>query len=288
MTDNSENITKLLFITKALEVCEYGKPFFYTSGKLGPYYINTHYLYGSKNEADEVLEIMATYKNKEEDLPLVLKEKIMQQYNANNIFKQVIDLLLNISKKFDFDFISGGERRDFFFSIPLAVLLNKPHLSIFKSGAVYLSSSSFNECSKEGEFDLKGKTSLHVADLVTEASSYFRNWIPALNKLQALIQESIAVIDRNQGGADALKNAGINLTTPVSITKEFFSSSMAEGYISKNQYLMVESFIDNPDKFIIDFLKENPNFLQEQLAAGGKSRERALRCIENGYNKSEK
>ena len=38
----------LLFETNAFRVCEENKPFWYTSGKIGPYFINADYLYGSE------------------------------------------------------------------------------------------------------------------------------------------------------------------------------------------------------------------------------------------------
>ena len=39
-------IISWLFETDAVRVCPEGHPFWYTSGKLGPFYINTQFLYG--------------------------------------------------------------------------------------------------------------------------------------------------------------------------------------------------------------------------------------------------
>ena len=39
-------IVSWLFETDAVRVCPEGQPFWYTSGKLGPFYINTQFLYG--------------------------------------------------------------------------------------------------------------------------------------------------------------------------------------------------------------------------------------------------
>ena len=41
-------IVSWLFETDAVRVCPEGQPFWYTSGKLGPFYINTQFLYGSE------------------------------------------------------------------------------------------------------------------------------------------------------------------------------------------------------------------------------------------------
>ena len=45
------NLVSYLFQTNAFKVCPDNKPFWYTSGKIGPYFINTHFLYGSEKEA---------------------------------------------------------------------------------------------------------------------------------------------------------------------------------------------------------------------------------------------
>lgn len=44
-------IISWLFETDAVRVCPEGHPFWYTSGKLGPFYINTQFLYGSEAAA---------------------------------------------------------------------------------------------------------------------------------------------------------------------------------------------------------------------------------------------
>lgn len=45
-------IVSWLFETDAVRVCPEGQPFWYTSGKLGPFYINTQFLYGSEEAAN--------------------------------------------------------------------------------------------------------------------------------------------------------------------------------------------------------------------------------------------
>ena len=51
-------IVSYLFETNALRICEENKPFWYTSGKIGPYYINTHFLYGSEQDAIDLLKFI--------------------------------------------------------------------------------------------------------------------------------------------------------------------------------------------------------------------------------------
>ena len=49
-------IISWLFETDAVRVCPEGQPFWYTSGKLGPFYINTQFLYGSEAAANALLK----------------------------------------------------------------------------------------------------------------------------------------------------------------------------------------------------------------------------------------
>jgi hypothetical protein len=61
-------------------------------------------------------------------------------------------------------------------SLIIAHFLKLPHLTIYKDLKIVVS----NETSVEEPVDLKGKKVLHIADLITEASSYDRAWIPAV------------------------------------------------------------------------------------------------------------
>ena len=46
-------IIEALFATNAIRVAPENQPFWYTSGRLGPFFINTHFLL--ENEADDQL-----------------------------------------------------------------------------------------------------------------------------------------------------------------------------------------------------------------------------------------
>ncbi len=281
--DTKHTIVDLLFKTSALQVCDKDRPFWYTSGKLGPYYINTHYLYGSPQEASDLLNFMATVENAA-DLPAALYEKIMIQLEKSEIYRQVIDLLLQSAENLEFDFISGGERRDFFFSIPLAAGLNLPHLSIMKDMSAVYSEKDFSLHMTEGSFDLKGRKALHVADLITAASSYLRAWIPVIRGKGALITDTIAVVDRNQGGGEALRQAGVDLHAAALIGPRVFSRALEAGFINQGQFDLISSFTEDPDLFMVKFFKDHPNFLQEEIALGGQNKDRALLCMEKGYH----
>ena len=63
------NLVSYLFETNALRICPDNKPFWYTSGKIGPYYINTHFLYGSEQDAVDLLKFIDSEKENKDTLP---------------------------------------------------------------------------------------------------------------------------------------------------------------------------------------------------------------------------
>ena len=283
MSNSNNPIVSWLFETDAVRVCPEGQPFWYTSGKLGPFYINTQFLYGSEAAANALLKTIETAcaGDKMAFYDTVWAD-ISAQLASCPIFSQLIDLLADAAKKMDADFISGGERRDFFFSMPVAKKLGMGHLSIFKDlSCVYTDENGVSmEAEKAG---LTGKRSIHIADLITVASSYVRAWIPAVEALGAKVAYSLAVVDRDQGGSQILADAGCPLTTLVVIKPELFETAKALGRVTDAQVALVNSFIEDPDKFMQDFLLAHPDFLANEIAKGGKSAQRAELCIASGF-----
>lgn len=276
-------IVSWLFETDAVRVCPKDRPFWYTSGKLGPFYINTHFLFGSEADAGELLALieracagdrLAFYD--------AVWPRIEAQLAKSALYAGLVDRLCDAARGMGADFISGGERRDFFFSLPVARRLGLGHLSIFKDlDSVYTAPDGASVPGAQA--GLSGKRALHVADLVTVASSYLRAWIPAVEGLGARIVRSLAVVDRDQGGKDILANAGCPLTTLVIVTGDLFRAARDMGRISDDQLALVLAFIADPDAFMRDFLLAHPDFLAGELAAGGKNAQRAKLCIESGF-----
>jgi orotate phosphoribosyltransferase len=287
--DKSEQqavIIEALFDTQAIRVSPASQPFWYTSGTLGPYYINTHFVYGSEREANQLLSQIEKAVQQPLELPGILSTSILEHVQQQPVFKAVVDQLVLAFDDLDLDFVSGGERRDFFFSIPVAARLGKPHVAILKDGQAVWSDANFQNASLCGANDLKGQTAVHVADLVTEASSYTRAWLPAIGRLGATIHQTVVVVDRNQGGREILQAAGVDLTALATIDTPLFAAAQAAGLIDASQVAQIEAFIADPHQFMVRFLTEHPGFLAEQIALGGKAAERAQRCLDQGYGQS--
>ena len=278
-------VTSYLFETKALKICPENKPFWYTSGKIGPYFINTHFIYGSEAEANELLKFIDSEKENKKELPKKIYEKTMEQYRTSKIYKTVIDEMIEKIKQNinidEIDFVSGGERRDWFFSYAIADLLGKPHITIFKDLTTVVTDSKGNNI----EANLEGKKVLHAADLITEASSYIRAWIPAIKQMGAEIKWSIAVVDRMQGGKDKLEAENIKSYEIIRVDNELFEEALSLGIINKEQLDMLVKFKSNPDGTMREFLVAHPEFLEDALKADEKTKARAKLCRDgNLYN----
>ncbi|MBQ5769323.1 MAG: orotate phosphoribosyltransferase [Clostridiales bacterium] len=280
----ADKIIEALFETKAVRVAPENQPFWYTSGRLGPFFINTHFLLENEAAAGEVLKrIEKAIADNKLTAPEEIFDMMLAYYNKGGTFKMVSDKLAEEASKLDFDYISGGERRDYFFSMMPAYLLKKPHLTIYKDMTSVYSESIDGPAVDVKDIDLKGKKALHIADLITEASSYERAWIPVVRGLGSDITDTVAVVDRHQNGREVLKGLGVELHALTGINEELFDEAKANGVINDAQKDMIMHFLENPADYMTAFLKANPGFIDAEIAKGGKNKERAELAIEKGF-----
>ena len=276
------DIMSYLFETKAIRFCEENKPFWYTSGKIGPYFINTHFVYGNEKEATKLLSFIDECLSDKITLPEKIFKKVLKQYEENEIYHNVIDAMknyitenINIS---EIDYVSGGERRDWFFSNMIAYLFDKPHISIYKDLSTVVSDSKFENTKPITNID--NKKVLHVADLITVASSYIRAWIPAIKNIGGQMCWSCVVVDRMQGGQEKLKTEGVKALSLVNVDSTLFETAYKNKIINENQLSMLKKFFENPDKTMRDFLIQHPEFLENSLNGDEKTAKRAKLLID--------
>lgn len=258
----SLDLLDALLETQALRLAPAGEVFWYTSGTVGPYYINTHYLYGSPQAAEELLHFIDAEK-RSKDFAFVLRDRVERQYAENEIYRSVIDLLVEqVSREMsdEIDAVSGGERRDWFFSLAVAMRLNKPHLLINKDLEKALLDGE--ELRREG---IEGLKTLHVADLVTEASSYFRSWIPVVSQGGGRIVYSANVVDRGQGGIEALVGQGVPAGALLRVDEALFTRLVEAERIDATQADLLNAYYRDPQAAMRAFLVENPQFLRAAL-----------------------
>ena len=274
------NLMSLLFKTNAFKVADEKNPFWYTSGKIGPYFINADYLYGSESDSKELLDFIdkELLTESKQDIPKHIFEKVLEHYKTNEIYKYVIDEMISYIgsniRISNIEYISGGERRDWYFSNIIAYLLDKPHVTIYKDLSTVVSNSVFTESKIVN--NIEGKNFLHVADLLNQSASFSRAWIPAIKNLGSSIIWSIFAVDRMQGGTETLKNDGVKVYSLLQIDENLFEEAFKLNVINKEQLEMLKEFKKDPDGSMKKFLIENPDFLKNALNSDNeKTRKRA-------------
>lgn len=264
-----KDLMSLLFETHAFKVAEANNPFWYTSGKIGPYFVNADYLYGSESDSKELLEFIDSELENEDkkDIPEHIFKKVLEHYNSNEIYKSVIDAMKQyIEEHLDIssiDYISGGERRDWFFSNLIAYLLDKPHVTIYKDLSTVISNSDFSK--SETISKLENKNFLHVADLLNQSASFTRAWIPAIENLGSTIKWALFMIDRMDGGTEVLTNCGVQVNSLLKINDDLFVHALELGIINEEQLTMLREFKKDPMGSMKQFLIDHPEFIENAL-----------------------
>ena len=283
MTNLSSELIGGLFETNAIRVCPENKPFFYTSGKIGPYYINTHFLYGSQKKAESLLKAIDEEKADKLDCSAVFHRMTLENYRQDPIYRKTIDTLVETIRGIpgaeEAEYISGGERRDWFFSFLVADFLGKPHITLFKD----MDAVVYKEGASQKIEVLKGASVLHIADLITTASSYERAWVPAIKSLGGNMIHSLVVVDRLQGGEEVLKKLDVKSHALVAISAETFEKAFKEGFVTKPQLDMVLNYMNEPEASMKSFLEGHPEFLEETLKGGGKDADRARLLLDSHF-----
>ena len=250
-----------LLDTQALRLAPPGGVFWYTSGTVGPYYINTEYLYGGSEQAQQVLAFIDEHKE-DADFPQRLQERVEQQYAGNAVYRQVVDGLVALARESGahFNGVSGGERRDWFFSLTVAERLGKPSLLIYKDGRTVVLDGQRLRTPRANDMDV-----LHVADLVTEASSYVRDWIPAVAAGGGRIAYAANVIDRGQGGLETLAKQGLAAGALMRIDDALFDRLRAMGQIDEARHALLTHYRRDPHAAMRAFLQRHPQIVRAAL-----------------------
>ena len=100
-------IIEALFATKAVRVAPENQPFWYTSGRLGPFFINTHFLLENEAAAGEAdyLQLKQwlkdAYEKKKSGGKLVstLDVSARERYNYKNISHLLYEIMTDLKEK---------------------------------------------------------------------------------------------------------------------------------------------------------------------------------------------
>lgn len=258
-TDVRNRLLQRLIETEAIRVRRDPQdlPFWYTSGRPGPFYINVENLVGpSVGDILNRITAMLTTDVDGTARSAAIWSTINSEVERDTRYQEVMTLLTDFYRTLDINIptvISGGERRDWFFSIPLARALKLPHLFLFKDGGQHLVDAD----GRPGGDMRRGTRVLHVSDIVNTSASYFRYWLPTLHRLEAVCDETLTVAVRATEGVNKLEDAGVRVLTPVHFEATVLRQAAQLGLISEFSRDEILLYFDSPKQWTRQLLHES-------------------------------
>lgn len=209
----------------------------YTSGEIGPFFVN----------GESVVKDPSVY------------------YHSIQSLKHYAAEIIGADK---FDIISGGESRDWIFSNPLSLELNKPLRIIYKDG-------------REFGADVHGKRVLHVSDLNNEGSSPRNLWVPSIRKNGGIIEHYLSYVDRLEKGVKVLQKLGIQSYSVVPLDESAWDKLLEWGQIEKNVYRTIRERMEDQDAWGIKMLKSEAGSKRlKELLEDPKSKDKANKVLD--------
>ncbi|MDD3370559.1 MAG: hypothetical protein PHE27_01910 [Alphaproteobacteria bacterium] len=269
MIYTANDLLKLILDTHAVSIWnrDKGPVFWYTANVPGPFYVNTEMVIG-KELSERMLAGITAIVEKEsgpEGRATALTKLILDAYGQSEAWQSLIATMIDCARKEfapgSYAMISGGERRDWLFSIPFAHEAGLPHLFLFKNGSTY--------CAQPFA---AGQSVLHVSDLINNAVSFFDLWEPALRKEKLSCAGNACVTVRGEAGIGRLREAGQKVANLITIDTGFFRSLEAAGLVSHGTVEEMEIFfkssqdwasaylIDKPELFDVEHCDEKKSF----------------------------
>ena len=239
MTETENNLLKLIHDTKAVSIWNHktGPVFWYAASVPGPFYVNTEFVIGPElaekllKQITSIIENKTSSKQRADDL----NKLILSAYASSPTYKKVIDAMVEKANiefpKDSYTLVSGGERRDWLFSIPYAHVTGIKHAFLFKNEEIFCADTY-----KEGE------TVLHIADLINNAASYFNLWFPILNKAKLKCIGTLCINSRGSVGVKKLLDFGLKTVALNSVDVDFFQKSKANKLIDEDTLTEVTTY----------------------------------------------
>jgi len=254
MADDSGDMIKLLLDSGALSIWNRrtGPVFWYAAGVPGPFYLNTELMIG-RELAEELLNKITSIVKETEDAEARatrLNTLIFNAYKKTPVFRQIIGALVDKARdSFEagsYDLVTGGERRDWLFSIPFARVVGVRHAFLFKNKQLFC---------KEGA--KPGERVLHVSDLINNAASHFDMWFPILEREKLICAGNLCINTRGRNGLDRLTKAGQKVAALNSIDLSFFDRSLTQGLIGQETFDELASFFSSSQEWGGKYLTKN-------------------------------
>ncbi|MDE1900235.1 MAG: hypothetical protein KGI37_01145 [Alphaproteobacteria bacterium] len=248
-------LLKLIHDTRAVSIWNHdtGPVFWYAANVPGPFYVNTEMIIGAELSARLLREITAIVAGTVDAQARAeqLNALILGAYKTAPSWQKLIATMIDRARtEFpagDFSIISGGERRDWLFSIPFAHDAGLPHLFLYK-----------NKTSWCAHPVAANTVTLHVSDLINNAASFIDLWQPALNGLHIACAGNLCVNVRGENGLKRLRDVGQKVASLMVIDVDYFRHLHAEDLISRAVFEEIAIFFASSKDWAAQYLIGKP------------------------------
>ncbi|UCD20540.1 MAG: hypothetical protein JSW08_02045 [archaeon] len=173
------------------------------------------------------------------------------------------------------DVISGGESRDWIFSLPVASRIPCAHVMIYKDGRVV---GALKE-------DMKGKNVVHIADLNNEGSSPRDMWVPVIRGAGGQIEDIFFYVDRMERGVQVIEDTlGLRRHAVVELDGNAWQYLLDQGVLTRRTYQHLNERMEDQDAWAMGMLR-SPEGLETlaELFRNRKTVEKARGILDEGY-----
>jgi hypothetical protein len=274
MVYTQNDLLKLILDTHAVSIWDRtkGPVFWYAANVPGPFYINTEMVIGQALSEHLLREITAIIAGTIDTQARAqqLNHLILNEFKKNAPWQRLIATMVEFAhKEFPPDsyaMVSGGERRDWLFSIPFAHIAEVPHLFLFKNETMYCDHAIH-----------PGQNVLHVSDLINNAASFFDLWAPALQRAKVACAGNVCVTVRGGAGLKRLHDAGQRVVSLITVDTEFFRRLHVADLISRETFEEISVFFSSPRDWAGKYLMGKPDLFD----VGGCDEKKAFERLRN-------
>lgn len=258
MTPAPNSLIDVILDSKALTLwnSKTGPVFWWTSGLPAPFYLRTEVMIGQQLTDDLLQAISDIVKHgaTPAERATALQSAVMAAYAQHPAYRTVIRAMVaHAEKEFpasNFTSISGGERRDWFFSIPFAAEIGRQHIYLFKDKSLFCEPSPKS-----------GDKILHVSDIISKAASYFNLWLPTLQHHGLTCAGTVSVNAHGMAGTKRLEEAGCKAAPINRIDLAFFEASHAKGLISEDTIEEIRLYFTSEKDWVERYVMDNSALL---------------------------
>lgn len=249
MSERNEEMQKrnLAALAKSPGGFQFTNTFFpYTSGEIGPYYV----------QSAAILSDGIAYARACNDMAARIKAVVVDNFDG---------------------IISGGESRDWCFSGPVAQILGLPYTMIYKTDET-------GQCKVIGA-SMKGRKVIHVADLNNEGSSPRDMWVPTIRGAGGRIDHIFFYVDRLESGVEEMRKLGLRSHAIIPLDGNAWQYLQEIGIVSPDVYRSLCARMENKDAWAEAMLRSDAGLeTLVALLASTKTREKGRKILDVGYS----